>query len=222
MSQPRKSMVVPPLPTARKVVSAQAPPGYYNNSPTPRPRTTTVMTVPPPLPPRKPREESFDINSFFEFVVRCVSDTTFLVLFGLSMFLCFDYALSGADSKLVSFATSMSKRFPALLPAVCPIVELLIVAVPFLPSIIVSPKKRRPLVIFLAVAYYLFVPERTVFEYALHGLCAYCFVKTTNKQYKFVIFGAALLIYITQFTLPLTSSVDYNCKNATASAVTDT
>ncbi|AIL49275.1 hypothetical protein 3 [Goutanap virus] len=204
-----------PLPTDRKIVAARAPPGYYKTPPQPAPRAV----VPPPIPPRKPKVQNFDLNSFFEFVVRCVSDSTFLILFSISMFLCFDFSLSGASSKLVSLATSISTKFPTLLPAVCPVVEFLLVAVPFAPSILVSPKNRRPLVIFMALLYFFFVPERTVFEYAFHGLCTYCFVKTTNKQYKFVILGIALLIYITQFTLPLSSSVDYKCKNSTSSDV---
>ncbi|UUV42178.1 MAG: ORF3 [Kustavi negevirus] len=158
---------------------------------------------------------NLDFSKFVSYATTVLTDTTFLMFFVLSAYLCYDYSTAGGKSHLVKFVTNFVTQFSSFKSNKCGILNLILVTVPFVPAILtVSPKNRFAAVASTAL-YYVFLPERTVYEYLIHGAIVYLILRTNNRQFRLIGIALLFLSYVMQFTVPLPTGTAFKC-NATA------
>ncbi|AYW01745.1 membrane-associated protein [Uxmal virus] len=195
-------------------------------------RTGTVVNqrtmASPNVPvPKKPTIKSrlaqirdtsgFNFSKYFDYASSVLLDTTFVMFFILSAYLCFNYTTKGESSHLVKFVKNFVNHFPSFADSECTILGLILVAVPFIPAIFTVSASNRAGAVFCTIAYYVFVPERTVYEYLIHGAIVYLILRTNVKQFRVIGLVLLFLSYIMQFTVPLPSGKGYSvCNNTTA------
>nr|ACL37988.1 hypothetical protein [Ochlerotatus taeniorhynchus] len=78
----------------------------------------------------------------------------------------------------------------------------------------VQPSNRF-LTLIGTMLYYVFVPERTVYEYLVHGVILYLILRTNNRQFRLIGVVLLFLTYVMQFALPLPTGQGYNCTTNT-------
>nr|QIH12213.1 ORF3 [Bustos virus] len=187
----RTGTVVRPVSTARRAVTAA-------------PVKKAVKRV-------KEFGSNLDFSKYFRYVTSVLSNTTFVLIFALSAFLCYNYTTKGETSHIVKFVSNFVTQFPSFKDSQCSIIGFLQVFVPFIPAVVsVRPSNRFATLVGVAL-YYVFVPERTVYEYLVHGIIMYLIVRTEVKSYRLIGFAMLFLSYIMQFALPLPSGEGYNC-----------
>nr|UZH43541.1 hypothetical protein 3 [Feitosa virus]UZH43556.1 hypothetical protein 3 [Feitosa virus]UZH43571.1 hypothetical protein 3 [Feitosa virus] len=194
MVLPRNGTVVRPSRLPVPIASAQKP----------LPKSSKPIT----------ESEKLDFSKYFDYVTSAVSNTTFVVCFFLSAYLCYNYTTQGESSYLVTFVVNLITKFVSLKSAKCDILNFVLVSVPFVPAIMTVSPKRRFGAIICTVLYYMFVPERTVYEYLIHGAIVYLILRTTNKQFQLIGYALLFLSYVMQFAIPLPSGTGYNCTTA--------
>uniref|UniRef100_A0AAU8JN62 ORF3 n=1 Tax=Dezidougou virus TaxID=1170421 RepID=A0AAU8JN62_9VIRU len=187
-----------------------------------RPKTTVTKTVSVPAT-KTPRPKTtpngvgkLDFSRFFNYATGVLTDTTFVMFFILSAYLCYDYNTGGDKSHIVKFVTNFVTQFSSFKASKCTILNLILVAVPFIPAIFTVTPKNRFGAIACTFLYYVFVPERTVYEYLIHGAIIYLILRTNVRQYRMIGVVLLFLSYVMQFTLPLPTGAAYKC-NSTAS-----
>nr|AFI24677.1 hypothetical protein 3 [Santana virus] len=160
---------------------------------------------------KKNGDADFNLERLFDYVYKTLSNVTFLMFFATAAYLCYNYTTSGEKSHLVVFANNLTSKFPSLNPSKCSILEFVLVLIPFAPAILSVDKKKRVPALVFTVLYYIFVPERTVYEYLIHGLIIYLIIKANDQKFKLIGFVALFLSYVMQFAIPLPSGTGYNC-----------
>nr|AQM55506.1 hypothetical protein 3 [Wallerfield virus]AQM55509.1 hypothetical protein 3 [Wallerfield virus]AQM55512.1 hypothetical protein 3 [Wallerfield virus] len=193
MALQRTGTVVKPRAVAARTVSA--------------PRTATVKAK----LTRLRDSANLDFSKFFDYATNILTDTTFMVFFVLSAYLCFNYTTKGTSSMLVAFVDNFIKHFSSFSDSKCSILGMLLVGIPFAPAILTVNPKNRFGAILCTVLYYVFIPERTVYEYLVHGALVYLILRTSNKQFKLIGVGLLFLSYVMQFAIPLPSGDGYSC-----------
>nr|ARQ15947.1 hypothetical protein 3 [Dezidougou virus] len=190
-----------------------------------RPKTTVTKAVSAPVT-KTPRVRSLsngtgklDFGRFFSYATGVLTDTTFVLFFILSAYLCYDYNTGGNQSHIVKFVTNFVTQFSSFKSSKCTILNLILVIVPFIPAIFTVTPKNRFGAIACTFLYYVFVPERTVYEYLIHGAIIYLILRTNVRQYRMIGIVLLFLSYVMQFTLPLPTGATYKC-NSTVSVPT--
>nr|UDL13951.1 MAG: virion membrane protein [Xiangshan martelli-like virus 1] len=163
----------------------------------------------------KNKLSSLNLSSYFNYVSNVLLDPTYLTFFALCTYLAFDYNNSNASSFIYVFVTNLIKNFPTLKSSGCSIVNSIIGLIPFVPSVILAKPNLRVPAAIGSFLYYRFIPERTVYEYLIHGIILYLILKTRNKNFRILGVSLLFLSYIMQFAIPLPASNPLVCNNNT-------
>nr|AQM55292.1 hypothetical protein 3 [Biratnagar virus] len=184
-----------------------------------RPTTTSRRAVvAAPLKRAANRVKNFgsnlDFSKYFQYATSVLSNTTFLLIFAFSAFLCYNYTTKGEKSHIVKFVGNFVTQFPSFKDSECSILGFVQFFVPFIPAVVsVRPSNRVATLVGVAL-YYVFVPERTVYEYLVHGIIMYLILRTEVRAYRLIGFAMLFLSYIMQFALPLPSGDGHNCTSS--------
>lgn len=157
---------------------------------------------------------SIDFTSYLEYVQRVLFNPTYILFFGFSAYLCFNYLHAHKKSHLWLFVEKFVKQFTSLADAKCSVLGVLLCFIPFLPVIVSVSPKQRTLAILCTFAYYVFIPEKSPYEYLAHGIIVFLILHTNNRGFRYLGVALLFLTYIMQFVFPLpTPKTPYTCKS---------
>ncbi|AVH76847.1 ORF3 [Andrena haemorrhoa nege-like virus] len=159
--------------------------------------------------------KSFDLTSFYNYTLNVVSDPTFLLLYCLSIYICYDYSNSHDKSHIFKFTKNLVTTFPSLSASACAVYNWIVAFIPFLPVILTVPPKLRIPTFIGTILYYSFIPERTVYEYLIHSVCIYLFIRTRNRYFRILSLSLLFLSYVMQFAIPLPANSVLVCNSTT-------
>lgn len=184
-----------------------------------RPRITPPPTI---IKPGKKSTSSkgLDFSKYLDFAYNSVSTPAYILFFGLATYLCYNYLHAHSKSHLFLFVKNLGTQFPSLGKSGCSILKFMLCFIPFLPAMMSVTAKSRPHCFLIVWLYYVFIPERSPYEYLIHGLIVFLIMRTKNREYR--ILGCVLLFvtYIMQFAIPMpAASKTYTCADTSGNVV---
>ncbi|AHX42601.1 ORF3 [Tanay virus] len=158
------------------------------------------------------KSKDFDFSAYFDYTVKVLTNPSYVIFFVCAAYLCFNYMHEHSNSHLWTFVQNFVNKFTTFKTSACSILNMMLCFVPFIPAIVSVPSKNRSLTIICTIAYYMFIPERTPYEYLAHGIIVFLILKTNNQQYRMIGVALLFLTYIMQFVIPLPMpDVSYVC-----------
>lgn len=159
--------------------------------------------------------QSLNLTAFYNYAVNILCNPTFLLFYSLAIYLCYDYSNSHSKSHIYKFTQNLVTSFPSLSTSACKLYNAFVSLVPFLPVILSVPARSRVATIVGTILYYNLIPERSVYEYLIHSLCIYLFIRTKNKYFRILSLSLLFISYIMQFAVPLPANSILVCNNST-------
>nr|QHA33727.1 putative capsid protein [Atrato Nege-like virus 1] len=157
------------------------------------------------------KAQSIDFGRYYDYAFSSLTNTTFLVFFAMSAYLCYNFTHEQKKSYVFMFVKNFVKSFPAFKDSGCKMVTMVLAVVPFIPAFLNVQRRNRILVVVGVFIYYVFLPEKSVYEYLAHGILVYLILRTNNKGYRIIGFALLFLAYVMQFAIPLPTKAGYTC-----------
>lgn len=155
---------------------------------------------------------SFSLSKYYEFAYSTLINSSFIIYFGVSLMLLINYHTSPNKSFIYSFSSTVAKSLNVDGSTACNCLILVVSALPFVSIVLSVQPVKRLLAIILCMLYYNFVPEKTHYEYLIHSIFIFLFLRTTNNSYKIASVLCLLVVYAAQFSLPFKPNKDFVCK----------